>query len=153
MWRMLRKVAEVWCMQSRAYGRANMMGRLSYICKSLGWGEVSQRDMLEWTGGRVLMAICWRCGRSWRNTADILMVTLKGMLYPEEKTYEPGPIQDLTSLRQRLDLPWKTRTDALPVLYVTAWLSINLTTVLLPLLLPSLPCLLLVSSSTNAHFS
>lgn len=66
---MLRKVAKVWCMQSRAYGRANMMGRLSYVCKSLGWGEVSQRDMLEWTGGRVLMAICWRCGRSWRNTA------------------------------------------------------------------------------------
>lgn len=43
--------------------------------------------------------------------------------------------------------------DSAPsILFVVAWLSINLLTCLFPLLLPSLPCPLLLSSSTNINF-
>lgn len=133
----------------RARGRDNMMDWLSCICKSLGRGGVSHAEMLQQTGGRVLMAVCWRCGSSWRNSCTL-------MCYSERNAVSRGKnLWTWTTIGpqfpQRLDLLWRTRTDALSILYMAVHKP--LITVSLPLLLPSLPCPLLVISSTYIYFS
>lgn len=123
---MLKKFAEVWC-------RAEHMEELTWwideavfvkALSSEGWS-------VQTCCSGLVVGYLWQFVEDVTALEEIQLyyywcVTERNAVSRGEKICEPGPIQDFTSLRQRLDLLWKTRTDAPPILYVAAWLSINL---------------------------
>lgn len=121
-------------MPCRAQGWAIVINQLICIYKSLGWRGVEHSDMLK----------CWRCGRSWRNTA--ILLAWNEFCIQKIKTCELGHLKALTSFRERVDLPLMVKNRCSTYIIHGRMLSINIITLLLLLLLASLHCPLLVSS-------